>query len=103
MNMFPTIPPIEERALAHPLAAEVIRYIASRTEHKIDVRMANIETWIKRHGRAICDKTISPAIAALEIAGYIELIDRGNGSILRLTEKGWRLNGGKPLWMEWAA
>lgn len=92
MPLCVTVPPLVDRALANG-GIDTLRDIARRLSTVGGTATKeNVETqgdWSKR-----------ATFEQLENAGLIEM-QRGHGNLVNITmtEAGWALTGGKPLWM----
>lgn len=94
------VPPLEERVLTAE-SLRVLEVIAQKQKSHLVAHLHHIN----RKMKYFRDRQMHPATQMLECCGYIELVKRvevaglGQNKGYKLTDKGWEVIGGKPIWM----
>jgi hypothetical protein len=99
MTLTVDIPPLTERALSE-YGATLLAMIAETERNLGTPTIKAAATRIKRRVPVPhADHYFYNVAYGLENAGLLEIRDGGSiGTITRLTDAGWQLAGGKPLW-----
>lgn len=94
------VPTIEERVLTDE-SLQVLEVIAKKQKAHLVAHLHHINRKLNNFR----DRQMHPCTQMLECCGYIELVKRaevaglGQNKGYKLTDKGWNVIGGKPIWM----